>query len=170
MLIFTLITLILLFFDQLTKVLASSQILLNHSVDVIPNFIYFTYQNNTGMAWSLLSDGTAVLALLSTLIGFGIYFYTLKKLDFKHNKFLMVIISMIVAGTLGNMIDRWLTVFKIREGVIDFFGVWLGSYQFPIFNLADSLLVVGIILLAIYILFFEKKYVPKNQIKGDVNE
>lgn len=170
MLTFTLITLILLFFDQLTKVLASSQILLNHSVSVIPNFIYFTYQNNTGMAWSLLSDGTTVLALLSTLIGFGIYFYTLKKLDFKHNKFLMVVISMIVAGTLGNMIDRWLTVFKIRKGVIDFFGVWLGSYQFPIFNLADSLLVVGIILLAIYILFFEKKYVPKNQINGDVNE
>ena len=64
---------------------------------------------------------------------------------------------MIVGGALGNMYDRFFTVGGIRKGVVDFISFHFGSYEFPVFNIADSVLVIGVILLMVDLLFFEEK-------------
>ena len=58
--------------------------------------------------------------------------------------------ALIIGGTIGNFIDR-----LSFNGVIDFIGVYLGDYPFPIFNLADSFLVAGMIMLIFYFLFLD---------------
>ena len=66
--------------------------------------------------------------------------------------------AFMLGGTVGNLIDRFMSVFGMREGVIDFFDMWLLGWQFPgVFNVADIFLVVGVGLLMIDILFLSDK-------------
>jgi signal peptidase II len=72
-------------------------------------------------------------------------------------------LSFILSGTLGNMIDR-----VFRGGVIDFLSFRFGTYAFPVFNVADSLLVVGVILLIIALFFTDsKKLLQEGQHETD---
>ena len=81
---------------------------------------------------------------------------------------------MLLAGTFGNMIDRFLTVFGMRKGVVDMIilnpldELWsfIFNSSFPIFNVADVFLVVGVVLLAFDILFLEEK---RNKKYGKAN-
>ncbi|MDP4182123.1 MAG: signal peptidase II, partial [Bacillota bacterium] len=68
------------------------------------------------------------------------------------NKFLKTALTIILGGAFGNFIDR-----LFRGSVVDFLQFYFGSYQFPIFNLADSFIVIGTILLMFYMLFIQKE-------------
>jgi len=114
------------------------------------------------MGFSLLDDQTFALAVLSTVMAAGFIYYLF--LTFKHetkiHKLLVISLSLVIGGTLGNMIDRWLTVFGSRGGVIDFLEFYIfGSNNdpFAIFNIADASLVVGVILLIFEIMFRDTK-------------
>lgn len=128
---------VLLFCDFLIKYLVKTFLL--SPVTIIPNFFYLHYVENDGAAWGIFSGNTMLLIFIS----FVFLFFLLREI-FQNNVNRLVGISytFILAGLIGNLIDR------IFYGyVVDYLQVILIGYSFPIFNLADIVIVVGIFLL-----------------------
>jgi signal peptidase II len=125
--------------DILTKQWAA---LTRVNVAIIPNFFYLAYSRNTGAAWSILAGNQGLLAIISFIVGIGLGYYYFKNYQriffFNH-----LGISLFLSGTWGNFIDRAF----FPEGVIDFLSFRFGSYIFPTFNVADSALTIGVIIL-----------------------
>jgi signal peptidase II len=109
---------------------------------IIPNFFYFSYTRNTGAAWSILEGNLPLLAGISLIAGVAMLIYYALKGSTLTSYYRWVLI-LIMAGTWGNFIDRAF----YEEGVIDFISFQFRSYYFPTFNIADSLLTIGVILL-----------------------
>lgn len=122
--------------DRITKILVSGI----DNISIIDNFLYLTYARNTGMAFSLLSDKIYLIIILTFCIIAYIVYYLIKHKP--KNKFLIVGYSLVLAGAIGNLFDR-----IVYGYVIDFINVYIFGYDYPIFNLADSFIVIGIILL-----------------------
>ncbi len=144
------------YFDQLTKIIAINNLTSKGSVPFIEGFIHWRLAYNKGAAWSMCSEHTDVLAMVSLIATFIMLFF-LKDYDLKKKPFYSIAIVFILGGTIGNMIDRFFRV----DGVVDF--IETAFMDFPIFNVADSFLVVGTILLAINILFFDKVEKDKSK-------
>ena len=150
--IYGLIFIVFLVIDQITKYFAVAALQGNASVHLIGDFLRFTYVENRGAAFGILQN-QRLFFIISTIILTGCIIYMIvfsKKLTNPTK----LTLSLILSGAIGNFIDR------LRLGyVIDFVDVRFGSfYNFPVFNVADSCLVVGTIILIILILFnkFEK--------------
>ena len=158
-----LIVAFIIYFDQLTKILAINNLTAKGSVPFIKGLINWRLAYNKGAAWSMCSEHTDVLAMVSLFASF-IMLYFFKDYDLKKKPFYSLAITFMLGGTIGNMIDRF---FRI-SGVVDF--IETAFMDFPIFNVADSFLVVGTFLLAIAVLFFDTKVEEKKeeQIKEDV--
>lgn len=162
------ILLLVVFLDQFTKHYFSSYVKENGTVTVIENFFYIAHVVNTGAAWSFLADvswGQLLFKILTpiALIVFGfIYVYAFKK----NYKWMQISIAFIIGGTIGNYIDR-----LIFGGVIDFISLVFGSYKFPVFNLADTFLVVGVIMIFIHFLFLDENAIfKKKNAKQDLSD
>lgn len=134
--------------DQLLKFVVSSQMLKHESLTLIPDILNITYVENKGAAFSILSDYTWVLSILSVVFCIAIFLYILIKKP--KNKLLMVSLIMIFAGALGNAIDRVFLGY-----VVDFIEVRF--IDFPIFNLADISITVGAGILMVYEIFFDRE-------------
>ena len=152
--------------DQITKYYFSHNLQYYEVRPVIDGFFYFSYTINTGAAWSFLADVSWGQTFFKIITAFAIivfaffYVYSLKK----GYKWLKVSLVFLIGGTLGNFIDRLLI-----NGVVDFIGFTFGEYNFPIFNLADTFLVVGVIMLLIQFLFIDENAVFKrNNASKDV--
>lgn len=147
--------------DRLTKVWVLDS-LVNSPITVIKNFFYLRFLENRGAAFSILQGKTIFLIILTFIVTLALVFIIIKHKD----KFLRTSLSLIVAGALGNLFDR-----MFREGsVVDFIEFRFGSYSFPTFNVADMLVVIGTILLAIYVLFIykdEKDKLKDSEIQGE---
>ncbi len=155
-----------LFLDQLSKLIIEITYLFQETHFVIPNFFYITKTYNTGAAWSFFSDNTVILCVISIVasVVVGLIIVNTVK-SFKKMKLYAISLGMILGGAVGNLVDRFLTSINQRKGVIDMLGFNFGSYSFPVFNLADSFLVIGVILLIIDMLFFmDKRKDEKNDI------
>ena len=133
--------------DLITKLL-----LFDKDLTLIPFFVSSRSmhgQLNTGAAWGIMGDNTIFL-IFFTIVFLVVFAF----IDFKwkiQNKLYSVAISFIIGGALGNMIDR-----IFLGGVRDF--LFFEFYpDFPTFNMADSFLCVGMLLLIIYIFFFASK-------------
>lgn len=148
---------LLIILDQVSKVLVLENLkIAGTDIPVIGNFFAITLVFNKGAAWGMGDNYTLILAIISLIAGLvAIYFST--KNDFSKRKIYSIALCLIVAGAYGNMIDRFLTVFKVLDGVIDFLSFNFGTYQFPVFNVADMCLVIGVILLVIDIIFLEER-------------
>ena len=134
------LSLICLIIDQITKILVIKILPLSGSIEIIKNFFYIIPTNNTGAAFSILIGQRIFLILITIVIlAFLIQYIKKNKIERKID---MISFSFIIGGSLGNLIDR-----IIRGSVIDFISLKLGNYNFPIFNIADTLIVVGVILL-----------------------
>ena len=159
--------------DIFSKYFAEIMIAKNQVVTAIPGVLDLTLTYNTGAAWSLFDNNTLPLAILSLVASIVIIFFIVKN-DWKIKKLYSLATCMLLAGTFGNMIDRFLTVFELRSGVVDMIilkpldSLWYLIFKsgFPIFNVADVFLVVGVVLLAIDILFLEEK---RNKKYGKAN-
>lgn len=161
MIIIFIIAFVLLLIDQISKMLAFG--FEPSNVTVIPHILKFRLTFNTGAAFSIFDNNTLFLALISLVMSIFITYYIIKN-DFKNNKFLAIVLAMILAGAFGNLIDRFLTVFNVIDGVVDFIDLYLFGWHFPgTFNMADVYLTIGIILLAIYIVFLS----DKKKIEGE---
>ncbi|GGF11599.1 lipoprotein signal peptidase [Halobacillus andaensis] len=136
--------------DQLTKWIVVQQMELRESIPVIENFFYITSHRNTGAAWGIL-QGQMWFFYIITIIVIGVIIYYMKQYA-KASRFVGTALALILAGAIGNFIDR-----VFRKEVVDFLDVYLGSYNYPIFNVADSALVVGVIFVMIATFVDERK-------------
>jgi signal peptidase II len=143
MLMMIILTIVFLVIDIVSKLVVSNLMNVYDSIVIIKNFFYISYVRNTGAAWSIFSNNTWFVILISLLIIGGIIIYILKNKP--KSKLEKVGYSMILGGALGNLIDR-----VIYGYVIDFLDFYIFGYDYPIFNLADTFIVIGVILLLIY--------------------
>ena len=143
----------LLVFDVLSKYFAFHNFQPGVYVTAIPYLFDFTLTFNKGAAWGSLENQKWLLTTISLLAGTGVLLFYLIKFH-SLPRVVSFCLILIVAGAYGNLVDRigyWAGLGIYKEGVIDFihFAFWK---TFPIFNLADSYLVVGIFLLLVYYL------------------
>lgn len=130
------IVFIILSLDQATKIFLVGNLQLNESISVIRGVFDITLVYNRGAAFGIFRN-QAYLFIISALVAIVLVAVSLKKN--KHNKYYLVCLSLILAGAVGNLIDR------IRLGyVIDFFNF----HFWPVFNIADSAITIGAIMLA----------------------
>ena len=134
------ISIILLCIDQISKLLVVNLLTKTDSITIIKNFFYLTYINNDGAAFSILVGKRIFLILIAVLVIVMLIRY-IKKNNIQ-NKLELVSISLIIGGSLGNLMDR-----VVRGYVIDFLDFKIFNYNFPIFNLADTFIVIGVFLL-----------------------
>ncbi len=134
------ISIILLCIDQISKLLIVNLLTKTDSITIIKNFFYLTYINNDGAAFSILVGKRILLILIAVLVIVMLIRY-IKKNNIQ-NKLELVSISLIIGGSLGNLMDR-----VVRGYVIDFLDFKIFNYNFPIFNLADTFIVIGVFLL-----------------------
>lgn len=134
-------TIIFLVIDQVSKILISTFLTINEVITVIPNFFYLTRVNNTGAAFSIL-EGKTILLIGVSIIAIIILLKYMN--EFKKTRLGNISFSLLLGGIFGNLVDR-LFLKEVRDFLkFDIFG-----YNFPVFNIADSLIVIGVILLAI---------------------
>ncbi|WP_433597377.1 signal peptidase II [Limosilactobacillus reuteri] len=136
------IILILTICDQLLKSWVASSIVLSGSKQLIPGIIELTNLRNSGAAWSIFERQQTFFTIITIIaiivIGYFIWQY-------RKNIPMLIGLSLIMAGTIGNFIDR------LRQGyVVDMFETTF--INFPIFNIADMCLTIGVIWLIICIL------------------
>ena len=136
------VIIIFLIIDIISKLIVSRVCTLNNSVSVINNFFSITYTHNYGGAWSLFSDSTILITVISIIVIIGIIIYLSKK---KINKKIESLgYAFLLGGAIGNLIDR-----IIYGYVIDFLDFNIFGYNFPIFNIADMGIVIGIFLIIV---------------------
>lgn len=137
------LTVLLLLVDQITKVLAVAYIHPNESIEVMP-FFNLVIRYNTGAAFSFLADAGGwqvfFFSTISSLVSLGILYwmYTIPA----KNRWLSIALALILAGALGNLYDR-LTLGK----VVDFIDWYYGDYHWPAFNVADSVILAGALMM-----------------------
>lgn len=129
---------VLLGLDLLLKYLVSSYLT---TVNIIDNFFTLTYVLNDGAAFSLFASKTYLLVLIALLCLFFIIYELKNNLD---DRVLSIGYSLVIAGLLGNFIDR-----LIDGYIIDYLSFKILELNFPVFNLADILIVVGIVIVII---------------------
>ena len=136
------LSIIFIIIDQLSKIIIVNNLTNNKSIEVIKSFFYLTYTNNKGAAFSILT-GRRILLILVALIVIGVLIYYVRKnkIEGKVNK---IALSLVIGGSIGNLIDRIL-----RGAVVDFLDFKIFGYNYPIFNLADTFIVLGVFLLLI---------------------
>lgn len=145
---YLIITLILVILDQLTKYYAITNLKGKEMVELVPNWLYLTYLENKGAAFGFLNTMPWVFTLLASVFVVAMIVIMLKYRN-NFNSFLKLSLAIIIAGALGNLIDRF-----THGYVVDFiFSPLNGLYNFPVFNLADVYLTLMAIVLAIYLIF-----------------
>ncbi|MCX5906179.1 MAG: signal peptidase II [Deltaproteobacteria bacterium] len=136
--------------DQITKAGVDHWMRLHQSIEIFPNFAHLTYIRNPGAAFGFLSGSPASwrmgFFIIISLVAIGCILYLLKNLRPSQNT-LGVSLALILSGAVGNFIDR------VRMGeVIDFIDLHWYEIHWPAFNLADSAITVGVVLLFIQLL------------------
>jgi signal peptidase II len=155
-----LIAFIVLLLDRLTKRLVAKDISLHDSVTVIKRVFYLTHVENRGAAFGIFNDSPSQwkigLLVLFSIVALVIVSALLWKSS--HTLTASAIgLSLILGGAMGNLWDRLL-----NGRVVDFLLVYIGSYQWPAFNVADSAIVVGAGLLVFEILFAKAPAAEKS--------
>jgi len=145
--------------DRWTKRLAAARIAMYTHIQIIPGFFRLTHTENTGAAFSLFADSPSRWRT-ALLIGFSlIAMVIVSVLLWKQSRALTLTgtaLSLILGGAAGNFWDR------VAHGrVVDFLLFYYKQYQWPVFNLADSCIVIGASLLVIEILFV-KAHTPEQ--------
>ncbi len=141
--------------DQASKLWIVRHFALLESKEIIPGCFNLTYLTNNGAAFSILAGqpalwrqaffiGAASVALVLIWVGQRSYGRT--------NRWYNLALALIAGGAIGNLIDR------IRLGhVIDFLDVYVGTYHWPAFNVADAAITVGVLLFIVYNLVFDRQ-------------
>lgn len=137
--------------DQISKALILEYMPHHHSMPIIPGFFDITHVRNPGGAFGLMANMSptvrkVVFLFLSSLaVGLILYFYSKTP---RRYALLATGFALIFGGAIGNLIDRF------RFGnVVDFLDIYLGSFHWPAFNIADSAITVGIFIFLFHLLF-----------------
>ena len=132
--------------DQIIKFFIDKQVLFR---EVIPDLFNIHKVYNYGVAFSFLENKRYLILLYSIIL---IYFLFNLRKDLPKAKKYDILFGVILGGILGNLIDR-----IFRGFVIDYFEIFLGQYSFPIFNLADICITLGIIIMILIMSLGDKK-------------
>ncbi len=147
-----LLSVIVIALDLWTKFLAQSQLQYGEFVPVLP-FFNFTLAYNTGAAFSFLADAGGWQRYFFSLIAIvAVVIMLVWLLRLQGQRLLACALALVIGGALGNLYDR-----IVLGHVVDFLDFYWGSYHFPAFNLADSAITLGAILLIIDTLFANEK-------------
>ena len=137
--------------DQISKTIVVKTMSLYESIPVIQNFFHFTYITNDGMAFGInFPFGYYIFTSVSVLLTLFLFWYLWSVRT--HSIVIRLGISFIIAGAIGNLIDR-----IFLGAVIDFLDFMIGNFHWYVFNLADSYVTVGMALVLIDSIILEKK-------------
>ena len=145
--------------DQLVKYLVVQNIPLGQHVPFLPHILDLTYVQNTGAAFSLFNQHTWILTLISLVMSVILAVALVKKF-FRH-PLGRVCLSLLLAGAVGNLIDR-----AFQGYVVDMFHVLF--MEFAVFNVADICVCVGVALFLIYFLFIERREHQQFEIRQEI--
>lgn len=122
--------------DQFLKYLIVKNLILSESVPILKNYLHITYVRNTGILFGLLKGFNSIFIFVSGISIFWIIFYLIKT---DHNLYRRFCLILIFSGAVSNLLDR-----LIRGYIVDFidFRIW------PVFNIADTAITVGLVLFA----------------------
>lgn len=136
--------------DQFTKYLVVKNMELYEQIPIINDFFYLTSHRNTGAAWGILEGKMGFFYVITVIVIIGIIYY-LHKFG-KENLIFGSGLGLLLGGAIGNFIDR-----LFHQEVVDFLDFNIFGYDFPIFNIADSALTIGVIIVIIATIIDEKK-------------
>lgn len=151
-----LIALGIIIFDQITKWIIVTSMEIGESITIIPNFLYITSHRNQGAAFGILQGQMAFFYIITTIVVAVLIYYIQK--ETRNSPFLGISLGLILGGAIGNFIDR-----VFRQEVVDFVDTYIFTYNYPIFNVADAALVVGVVLIMIKVMKDEWKTKGKNK-------
>lgn len=152
-----LISIMVVIFDQITKLSIRYLFEPGISHNIIGDFVRLTYIENPGMAFGIQVGGQMFFTIFATIASIVIFIYIVRA---RNEKFLSrFALSLILGGAIGNLIDRFLF-----GAVTDFIDIGVASTRWPIFNVADSAVSIGMIILVSMVLF------EKSQKKEEKNE
>ncbi|ACA55859.1 signal peptidase II [Clostridium botulinum] len=134
------------FLDRISKIWALNTLASGKDIIVIKNLFTFSYLENRGAAFGIFQNRLIFLSLITAIVILGVAYFIVKYKP--TSKLLKISLALIISGAIGNLIDRIYYKF-----VVDFIMLhYKDVYYFPTFNVADMLVVIGTVLLAIYIL------------------
>lgn len=139
-LVYYIIALIIVALDQLTKWLIVKNMELGESLIIIKDFFYITSHRNAGAAWGILQGQMWLFYIITVTVVIAIVYYLEKHA--KGKPLFQLSLAFILGGAIGNFIDR-----LFRKQVVDFLDTYIFTYDFPIFNIADSALTIGVVLM-----------------------
>ena len=144
--------------DQISKSLVKSTMTLYDVIPVIPGFFQLNYITNKGMAFGInLPVSISFFSGISLII--TCFLVWILWCERKNNLLMRISLALILGGAIGNLIDRILF-----GEVVDFFDFMIGDFHWYIFNIADSAVTVGIILMLFYSFLFKPKVQPTHSI------
>lgn len=159
MLYYYIVALVIIALDQWTKWLIVKNMVLGESITIIENLLYITSHRNRGAAWGILEGQMWFFYVITVIVIIGIIYYMTKFA--KGSKLLGISLSLVLGGAIGNFIDR-----VIRQEVVDFINTFPFGYNFPVFNVADSALVIGVGLLLVQMVLEEREAKEKSNGKS----
>jgi len=133
------LSVIIFFIDLISKLIVDKVLILEKSINVFAKFFYLTKVYNYGVSFSMLQNKRWLIIILSLVIAIFLFVYMKK---FKENKRNIWAFALVFGGLLGNLFDR-----IIYGYVIDFLDFYIFGYNYPVFNIADSCICIGIGLL-----------------------
>lgn len=138
--------------DLLTKHWAVENLPFHESVPVLGNVVRLTYTHNFGAAFGIhVGEYSRIFFLTLSLIALGVLGYLYVHTP-AGRKLRLTAVSLVCAGAVGNLVDR----IRYERGVVDFLDVGVGAYRWPVFNVADTAVSVGAVLLLVSFYFFEE--------------
>lgn len=144
--------------DQVTKQIARTFMTFHDSIPVIRNFFHLTYVENSGIAFGINFPGGSVIFPIASIIATVAVFYYLWFVR-KDRIVVRLSLALILGGAIGNLIDRLLF-----GKVVDFLDFNIAGYHWPVFNVSDSSVTIGLIL------FLYSSFIIKNTLKTVNNE
>ena len=146
---------LLMFIDQLIKYFVIHNLELYKSIKLIPNFFYITFVKNDGAAFSILRGNRWLLIAIGIIA--LMFMIKLIIMDKKITKLDVVSYSLVIGGILGNLVDR-----VLYGSVIDYLDFYLFGYNAPVFNFADSCIVIGAITISCVLIKEGNNYESNN--------
>jgi len=149
------LTLFIVFADRITKALIESRTAEGWRHELIHNFMYFVHSKNPGIAFSMFANSQSPYLKIALIVVSLIFIAILAWLLITSASITwrtLAGLSLLIGGAAGNLTDRIL-----HGAVTDFFELWFGSYRYPAFNVADSAITIGAILVLLDVLFPPRK-------------
>jgi signal peptidase II len=158
------LTLFVVLADRATKAWFETQTTEGWRRELIHHFVYLVHSRNPGIAFGVFSDSSSpwmrILLIAGSVMVIGVIAWLLVA-SHSGGSLTAAGLALLLGGATGNVTDR-----IVHGGVIDFFEVWLGSYHWPAFNLADSAITIGAILVLLDVLFGGKHPTQKASPKA----